>query len=343
MKNYFLLLVFSFAILFCTAQKEDQQPYLTKLLNTVSIKNVEAASSGGNITVTGVAQSEAKIEVYVSDNNDKNLSRDEIKQRLEELYNLDVSFSGNKLNAIVREKHEIKDWKKALNISFKIFVPQNVSTELSTSGGNIVLSNLSGNQKFSTSGGNLKLDKLSGKLNGRTSGGSITLENSKDDIDLTTSGGNIKANNCTGNLKLTTSGGTLDLTSLNGTINAHTSGGNVRGKNIDGELSAHTSGGNVNLTELGCSLESSTSGGNMTVAFTKLGKYVKLNNTGGNIDLTVPKNKGLDLDLSGTIATTHFDNFSGTIDENKVKGKLNGGGVAVTADAKSGRISIELK
>jgi DUF4097 and DUF4098 domain-containing protein YvlB len=121
------------------------------------------------------------------------------------------------------------------------------------------------------------------------------------------------------------------LESLNGKVKASTSGGNVKGKNIDGELSAHTSGGNVNLR------------GNIKVDFTKLGNYIKLSNTGGNIDLAVPKNKGMDLDLSGRIATTHFDNFSGTIDENRVKGKLNGGGVGVTADANSGRISIQLK
>jgi len=134
MKKYFLLLPLCFTILFSAAQKENEQPYLTKLLNTGSIKNVEVATSGGNITVTGVAQAEAKIEVFVSGNNSKeNLSRDEIKQRLEEMYDLDVSVKGNKLNAIVKQKHMINNWNKSLTISFRIFVPQNVSTVLPNS------------------------------------------------------------------------------------------------------------------------------------------------------------------------------------------------------------------
>jgi hypothetical protein len=36
-------------------------------------------------------------------------------------------------------------------------------------------------------------------------------------------------------------------------------------------------------------------------------------------------------------------NFSGTIDEDTVHGKLNGGGVNVSADAGSGRVSLSFQ
>ncbi|MBD0333468.1 MAG: DUF4097 family beta strand repeat protein [Chitinophagaceae bacterium] len=345
MKKYFFILLLFVQASFAIAQsKFDKEPYLTKSLSGESIKNVEATTSGGSISVAGVNASEARIEVYVSPNNEKNsLTKEELKQRLDEMYNLDIRVANNKLIAIAKSKEQIRDWKKALNIGFKIYVPQNASTNLTTSGGSISLSNLSGSQTFTTSGGSLHINKLSGKVNGRTSGGSIHLEDSRDEIDLTTSGGSIKASNSSGNLKLVTSGGSLDLTDLKGTINATTSGGSVRGKNIDGELKAHTSGGSVHLSDLSCSLETSTSGGNIDVAFSQVGKYVKINNSAGNIDITLPKNKGLDLDLSGRIANTHFEKFDGKIDENTVKGKLNGGGVPITIDASSGWIKIELK
>jgi hypothetical protein len=35
-----------------------------------------------------------------------------------------------------------------------------------------------------------------------------------------------------------------------------------------------------------------------------------------------------------------MDNFSGTIDEDTIHGKLNGGGIDVSADAGSGRVSL---
>ena len=343
MKKHFLFCWFIIQVSLLFAQKWDKEPYLTKALNNESIKGIEAATSGGSIFVAGVA-SEARIEVYVSPSNwNDKISKEELKQRLEELYDLNISVSNNRLSAVAKPKDRIKDWKKALNIGFKIYIPQNVSTDLTTSGGSISLSNLSGTQRFSTSGGSLHLDNLSGKIEGRTSGGSIDVQDSKDEIELTTSGGSIHASSCSGNLRLITSGGSLDLSNLNGTIKANTSGGSIKANDIEGELSSHTSGGSIHLSDMKCSLEASTTGGSIHAEITRLGKYAKLSNSGGNIDITLPKSKGVDLDLSGRIGETNFEHFDGKINENTVRGKLNGGGVPVSADANSGRIEVGFK
>jgi hypothetical protein len=346
MKKYLLfLLLVSLQLLIKAQFKADKEPFMTKSLSNESVKNVEVQTSGGSISVSGVAASEARIEVYVSPNNNKNdLSKEEIQKRLNDLYDLKISVANNKLTATAKSKERITDWKKSLNISFKVFVQKNVSTDLTTSGGSISLTNLSGNQNFSTSGGSLNVDNVSGKVDGRTSGGSINLENSKDDIELTTSGGSINAKNCDGKLRLSTSGGSLDLKDLKGDIRATTSGGSVMGKNVEGELIAHTSGGSIHLSDLSCSLETSTSGGNIDVSIKQLGKYVKISNSAGNIDLELPKGKGVDLDLSADkIKTDHLDNFNGKVDDDEVNGKLNGGGVLVRVNAGSGRIYLGLK
>jgi len=345
MKKTLLVFTLSAFNLLTMAQfNSEKEPFMTKSLSTASIKEVQAETSGGSISVSGVAASEARIEVYVSPSNNKNtLTKEEIQKRLNDKYDLDISVAGNKLTAIAKLKEKMTDWKKALNISFKIFVPKDVSTDLSTSGGSISLTNLSGKQNFSTSGGSLNVDKVSGDIDGRTSGGSINVSNSKDDIELSTSGGSIEAKNCSGKIRLTTSGGSLDLDDLSGQIRATTSGGSVHGSNVEGELIAHTSGGSIHFSDLSCSLETSTSGGNIDVSIKELGKYVKISNSGGNINLSLPKNKGLDLDLSGKIADTHFENFSGKINETEVNGKLNGGGIPVKVDAGSGKIYLALK
>ena len=346
MKKYLLFFLLVACNLGVVAQpKSEKEPYMTKSLSNESVKNVEVTTSGGSISVSGVNASDARIEVFISSNNGKNdLSKTEIQQRLNELYDLNIAVANGKLSAIAKSKERIKDWKKALNISFKVFVPKNVSTDLTTSGGSISLSNISGNQNFSTSGGSLNVDNVSGKVDGRTSGGSINLENSKDDIELTTSGGSINAKNCDGKLRLSTSGGSLDLKDLKGDIRATTSGGSVMGKNVEGELIAHTSGGSIHLRDLSCSLETSTSGGDIDVAIKQLGKYVKVSNSAGSIDLELPKGKGMDLDLSADkIKTDHLDNFNGKIDDDEVNGKLNGGGVSVKVTAGSGRINLSLK
>jgi hypothetical protein len=347
MKKYFLItLVLVLAVSINAQDKTGKDTYLIKLLSNEIFNNAELRTSGGNISVAGVSTSEARIEVYVYPNNSKNnLSKEEIQKQLTERYDLDISVINNKLVAIAKAKDKITDWwKNGLTISFKLFVPKNIFTNLSTSGGSISLINLSANQEFSTSGGSLNVDNVNGKINGRTSGGSINLENSGGDIELSTSGGSINASHCKGNLKLRTSGGSLNLGDLDGDINASTSGGSIEGRNIGGELVSHTSGGSIHLTDLTCSLETSTSGGNIEVSIITLGKYVKISNSSGHIELKLPKGKGLDLDLSADkITTGHFENFTGKIDDDVVKGKLNGGGIPVTVNAGSGKIVLELK
>ena len=269
MKKYFFLFLLANICLAVNAQnRSDKEPYLTKSLSGESVSNVLAETSGGNISVFGVTPSDSRVEVFVSQNNFKlkSLSADELKTRINEDYDLDISVKNSKLTVTAKSKHKIHDWKKALNFSFKIYVPKNVTTNLSTSGGNIELSGISGNQDFETSGGNLVLNNLEGKIKGTTSGGNIHLKDSKDDLDLTTSGGNIEAENSSGNINLSTSGGSIKLNGLKGNIKASTSGGNVQGSTIEGDLSAHTSGGNISLHELNCGLKTSTSGGNIDVS-----------------------------------------------------------------------------
>jgi hypothetical protein len=343
MKNVLGLLMIACSFTIAKAQSEST-PYLTKNLTDESIKNVEAKTSGGSINVAGGNEKDARIEVYITANK-HGLSKEEIDKILNEDYEFSVSASGNKLTAIAKHKSGLQ-WnnKRSLSIAFKIFVGENVSTDLSTSGGSISINNVSGTEDFATSGGRLEVKKLTGKINGKTSGGSINVSDSKDDIDLSTSGGSIDAKNCDGKIKLNTSGGSVSLTDLKGDIKATTSGGSVNGKHINGDLYAHTSGGNVHLHDLSGSLDASTSGGNINAEFVVAGKFIRLNNSGGNIDLEIPKDKGYDLNLHGDkINTLALTNFSGTTKEKHIEGKLNGGGIPVDVDAGGGKINLSFK
>ncbi|MDX2048011.1 MAG: hypothetical protein SFU87_14570 [Chitinophagaceae bacterium] len=342
-----VLLLVSFAPGLLAQDKKEREPFIVKSLTGEAVKNVEVETSGGSITVDGTAGQQPRVEVYVWPSNSKwseTISKEEIQKRLDEDYELTISVSNNKLTATAKNKKRNWDWKRSLSISFKVYAGSNLSTRLRTSGGSIHLTALSGTQDFTTSGGSLHVDKLKGKINGRTSGGSIHVKDSNDEIDLTTSGGSIHADNCTGKIELTTSGGSLQLKNLSGTIEATTSGGSIRGGYISGELQTHTSGGNINLDELMCSIEASTSGGSIDVSVKELGKYVKLSNSGGNIDLELPSSKGLDLKLTGSkIKTDKLGNFSGSVEDDEINGKLNGGGTPITVRAGSGRIYMVLK
>ncbi len=105
MKKYllfFLLAALQFSV---KAQvKSSDKPFMTKSLSNESIKDVEVETSGGSISVSGVAATEARVEVYITSNNNKELTKEEIQQRLNEKYNLNVSVANNKVTATARLK-----------------------------------------------------------------------------------------------------------------------------------------------------------------------------------------------------------------------------------------------
>jgi len=340
-----IFFLFSVGVSVKAQDKWNTEPYLTRSLAKADIKNVFATTSAGSISVFGGEASDARIEVYVRPNNDRgDVSREELKQRLEENYTLEITDNNNELHAKAKSKKYNVNWRKSVSISYKIYVPKAVATHLNTSAGSIKLADITGEQNFETSAGSLQVTNVSGKIKGRTSGGSINVDGSKQDIELVTSGGSIKARNCEGHINLVTSGGSLELSQLKGYISATTSGGSIDGDHISGELSTSTSGGSINLTQLACSVDGSTSGGSIHAQLNELGKYVKLNTSSGHIDLKLPAHKGLDLDLRGnSVNAVVGANFQGTKEKDHVEGKLNGGGVPVTLNASSGRVNLVME
>lgn len=343
MKKHLLIAFMACNSMVALAQNHwTEVPYLTQSLSAKAIKEVFVNTEGGSIQVSGVESSQARIEVYVVPNNNQELTQAELKQRMEEYYSLKITDDDHELHAKAERKKDNIDWKKSVSIGFKIYVPRMMATNLTTAGGSIHLTDLTGEQNFVTSGGSLQVNHVIGKIKGTTSGGSIKVTDSEQYIELTTSGGSITASNCTGTMKLATSGGSLRLDQLKGNIDASTSGGSVNGDDISGILSATTSGGSINLTQLACSLESATSAGSIHVQMREMGKYVKLSTSVGHIDVQLPTQKGLDLNLKGSRVNASINgSFEGKQEKDRIEGKLNGGGALVEATTSNGSVNVK--
>lgn len=325
MKRIYLLIVLCSSCIMAFAQNETT-PYLTKSLSNANISSVNLQTSGGSLSVVGVSNAEAKVEVYVHANNGKNnLSKEEIEQRLKTSYDLQIDVSNGQLIASAKPKKGFKNWKNSLSISFKAYVPKNASTKLNTSGGSLSLSDLSGTAEGTTSGGSIRLSNINNNINMRTSGGSISAQNSSGNIDLNTSGGSI------------------NLSGLKGTINAITSGGSIKAEGVSGELIAKTSGGSINVARMEGSVDLATSAGSTSVDMLSVDKYVKIDVSAGQVSLHLPKNKGMNLDLEASKVTlsSSLGNFSGSQEKEKVMGKVNGGGVPVEVAVSSGNLRVE--
>ncbi|MCU0375761.1 MAG: hypothetical protein MUF24_10675 [Chitinophagaceae bacterium] len=335
------MLFFGLFFSFVAAVAQDGSPYLTKALDGIDIKNADLSTSGGSIYVSGNTSEKPRLEIYIKGNNNRQLSKGEIEQLLNDKYELVIETSSNKVKAHATRKGNWSDWKNALSISYKLYVPAKVNSLIRTSGGSVSLISLDGNHDFATSGGSLSVDMVKGMINGRTSGGSISVRGSKGEINLATSGGSISAEGCSGNIDLATSGGSLKLENLEGKIEATTSGGSIMVEQVKGELVTKTSGGSIRVARMKGSIDAGTSGGSVNVDIEELGSYVKLRTSAGGINIVMPGGKGLDLDLSGMkVNVEELNNFSGSSSNAQIRGTLNGGGLPVSAKASAGSVNL---
>lgn len=333
-----------FALTSFAQQDRTETPYQTKTF-TGKLTALRVETSGGGITVEGGSRDDVKVEMYVRANNYRTtLSQAEIEERLKQ-YDIVIRTEGNTVVATAKNRERNMDWRRSISVAFRVYTPRQMNTDLETSGGGIRLSHLAGRQTFTTSGGGLDLDDLDGDLKGRTSGGGIKLTDcharaSGTRIDLETSGGGIEATNASGLVRLETSGGGIRLRDLNGKINAQTSGGSVSGDGITGELVTTTSGGGIRLTNMAGSLEATTSAGSVDLQLTKIGDYLRLSTSAGNVRVQMPLGKGMNVDVSGNRVSMPLNNFDGTSEKDRVKGRLNGGGIPVAISASSGNVYV---
>jgi hypothetical protein len=297
-----LLMLISFR---ASAQNGVDKPYLSKSFSPDGLKNVKVETYGGNITVVGGKAGESRIDMFVEGNNGKALSQAEIKQRLEQFFEVNINKDAVTLHAVARRVGSGKATpQNTLNISFKVYVPAQLTSDLRADGGSVTLTNLKGEQKITTSGGHIHLKQVNGNADVRSSGGNIVVE------------------------------------TFNGNLEAVSSGGNINAEQAGGKLQLKTSGGNIGIKSFAGNLEAATSGGNISIDITNPGERISLLTSAGNVNVKMPLNKGMDLDLKGGKVNIAMNNFNGIMEENRVQGKLNGGGILLHINTSGGNIQF---
>lgn len=283
-------------------------PYMSKTFTINGATQLNVATSGGSIAVSGENGNKVTVEMYVKKSGSWSSwfsSDDDLAEALED-YEIDISQQGNQVVAIARKKS--KGWGSSnLSISFKVTVPEKTDTELNTSGGSVSLANVEGEQQVKTSGGSLNFKKITGNTIARTSGGSINVEKYEGKLDAKTSGGSIRL--------------------LHGT----------------GEMKVHTSGGSIVADAINGSLEATTSGGSIKAKIQSLSEFLTLHTSGGSINAVVPQGLGLDLELSGNRVNTQLTNFTGETKKNHIRGSINDGGIPVKISTSGGSVNLDYR
>lgn len=246
------------------------------------------------------------------------------RKKLEEDFIVETESSGNAVRISVRDKRLRRpfNFEQTIGVSFKVYVPKETMCNLVTSDGNVSITGLEGDQQFKTSDGSIELSGISGNVIGRTSDGDIRIRKIK------------------GNVDVQTSDGTIELETVGGDVQASTSDGNIRLNKVKGDIAVRTSDGYIDFKEISGSFKASTSDGNIRGTVVELKKELTLKTSDGNIEVTLPEQLGLDLDIKGESIDVPFKNFTGKFDKTYVRGKSNGGGIPVLLTTSGGNVRL---
>lgn len=312
------------AVLSLNGIAKDGQPTITKTFDLNQPGLLNASSSGGGVTVQTHNQPQVIIQAFVRKNGRVLSPSDNSLDEVLDDFDIDFSKSGSTITAVVKRKGRMNFWRNNVGISLTIIVPEEMSCDVSSSGGGLKISGVKGTHDFSSSGGGVKLENTSGSTKASSSGGGV------------------KATNHNGDIRLSSSGGGVSVEGAYGSVYARSSGGGVTLEDIHGAADASSSGGGVRVSGEASSVKAKSSGGSVKVNVRNLTDELYLQSSGGGVSAIIHGGEklGLDLDLRSGRVNIDLHNFNGTSEKDRVKGKMNGGGIPVYAHASGGNVNI---
>ena len=305
---------------------KDDQATLTKTFDLNQPGTLNAVSSGGGVIVETHDQPRVVIQAFVRKNGNLLAPSDPMVKEVLEAFLLDFSKSGSVITANVERKSRM-NFRNNVGISLTITVPKEMSCNVSSSGGGVKISGVTGTHHFSSSGGGVQLENVTGTTEAKSSGGGV------------------HATRLNGDIRLSSSGGGVTLDESKGSVSAQSSGGGVTLKNIQGNVDASSSGGSVSVSGEAASVKAKSSGGSVHAEIRNLSKELYLESSGGGVDAVIynGKNMGLDLDLNSDRVNIELQNFSGKSEKNRVKGSMNNGGIPVFMHASGGNVNVRFE
>ena len=195
-----------------------------------------------------------------------------------------------------------------------------------------------------TAGGSVQTSALTGSTRVRSSGGGLTVRDVDGTVDVNTSGGPIEVHSVHGNVSAVTSGGGITIDEVQGSVRADTSGGGIQIAAVRGDVEARTSGGGVHVRDAGGHVNAHSSGGPVTVALAAgNGKGGDLSSSGGGVQAEVDPAVALSIDAASSGGGVTSDlpvTGRGKISSSALSGDLNGGGPVLKLRSSGGGIRI---
>jgi hypothetical protein len=200
--------------------------------------------------------------------------------------------------------------RNSSKLHIEVRMPQNADLDVSTGDGSVETTAVNGYVKVHTGDGSVKADTLNGTIDLHTSDGSIRVENLKGDIRLRTGDGSIEAHQLDGKVEADSGDGHIRLTGRFEGLNVKTGDGSVDARVLSGS---------------------------------KMATSWSLRTGDGSVDLTLPSDFQADIDATtgdGHISLGIPVTVEGTFSKSAIRGKMNGGGQALTIHTGDGSIRL---
>ncbi len=304
MKKFLLLIELLLLVFMVKAQNAEY-----------SFKETYDAPSKSNLTVDA---EDSDIKIMASDmdhiaifyivrqhNKLLHMNRDE----LEEYFKITITKEpdGLTIKSRSKEKNNLTNWENRIMLDFKVLAPIETHCSLSTVDGDLAIKGFKSDQEYKTVDGDIKILNITGNITASTVDGDIHIEETEGKVEAKTTDGDIKIKNLTSDIKATTTDGDISFTGLTGGIQCATSDGDVNGHIID--------------LKSACGFRTGD----------------------GDINISLTQNTGFNVTMKGEDLKVNFKNFNGDVDDDYIKGQVNGGGPDMNLSTTDGDIHISFE
>jgi hypothetical protein len=179
-----------------------------------------------------------------------------------------------------------------------------------------------------------------------TGDGAVEAESINGKVNIHTGDGSVKANSLNGNIDLHTSDGSINVDALKGDIRLRTGDGSIEAHNLDGKVEADSGDGHIRLAGRFEALNVKTGDGSVNAQVlpgSKMATSWSLRTGDGSVDIVLPAD--FQADINATTGDGHISlgipvTVEGTFSKSELRGKMNGGGQALTIHTGDGSIRL---
>ncbi|HEX9224211.1 MAG TPA: DUF4097 family beta strand repeat-containing protein [Candidatus Acidoferrales bacterium] len=185
-----------------------------------------------------------------------------------------------------------------------------------------------------------------GDLQVETGDGAVEVSSLNGNVNVHTGDGSVKANSLSGTIDLHTNDGSIAVDSLKGDIRLRTGDGSIEAREIDGKVEADSGDGRIRIAGRFDALNVKTGDGSVDTRVlpgSKMASSWTIRTGDGSVDMVLPSDFQANIDATtgdGHISLGIPVTVEGTFSRSQIRGRMNGGGQALTIHTGDGSIRL---